>query len=116
MKELLFGMTAAMAIVANSAVREYSWDAANPSATLGADATVTLEAGSVTEMSLNVPEGDRVVLRGDGVAFASGAKIAISGAGKFVFSNDVAAAGAITVDGCVTNVTLAISPKLKKGE
>lgn len=105
MKKLGSTVVLALAMTAGAEMRSYTWDAANPAATLGSDATITVADDAVSAMTLNVPKDDKAVLTGDALAFAASAKITIVGGGEFVFSNDVVTAGALTADGCCTNLT-----------
>lgn len=102
MKKLVFAVVAAMVVVAEAETTTYTWDGV--STAYGETVSVAYDGdGKVTELTASVPKDDKVVFIGDAAEFAADARIRIADGGQFVFSNDVVTAGALTVDGCVTN-------------
>lgn len=114
MKKLVFAVAAAMVVVAEAETTTYTWNGV--STAYGETVTVAYDGnGKVTELTSSVPKHEKVVFVGDPVEFAADARIRITDGGQFVFSNDVVTAGALTADGCVTNVVLTVDPPIAAG-
>lgn len=83
-----------------------TWEASQKPETL-ADGKVALSysGDALASVTAQADVGDTIVFDGDAMNLAADARILLDGRGCLVFSNEVAAAGALAVSGNLTNLT-----------
>ena len=118
MKKLLSGSVTAAFILTATSLNAITYDANNPQSSLtDSNGTAFFEfddSSSITKLVLQPNDGARLILDGDELPFAAGAKIIPGQGGESVIANAFSSAGALQFSG-VTNMTWQESAFLEIG-